>query len=931
LIYRVRGKGALLERNSSVPMPEANAVGVVEQNFTAQVTNVLRLRGRVLDTSGVPLPNAFLRITSPYRQFRANANGEYDAYEVIPEGVTNGLLRLEATNANASAFVGRDLTYQVTQTGVTELAQDLQLQANIIPPVIPIETIKTRRFTLVGRVLSALQSGQGLARTQVRIRAPGSIVGDVCSTETNTDGRYSCGFELSTNQAFSAEVTVSGLGTADPINVDITADELPAPGGSSSKTVPDITAKATILQVSGVVRAQGNVVVGANVSASFAGYGASGQTDASGRYTVRFAISDVIPPAAKLQLEATFTTPAGLSKATSSVDVGTITSGTLNARVQDLEFVTRQLAFTGMLKNVLANGQPVGGADIEILRNGQIICRAFSSTSTISGGLGQYSCNYSVTSPDAFQVTYQVKNRGNLVLQNVTVDPSNAPINGLTPITRDLEVSPTTLRLTGRITKTGGAVVPNANIELSGGITASFQANASGVYSAAFDFPDTQTNVQFALRASENANLITRTLDVSLATNTLTTRTEDLEIVTSNSGTLKWTYTNPIQNDSLEIYDASAVGPDGTQYIMNYQSSLFKYELVALAPDGTKRWAYSDFAESLSDARLEVGSDGVIYVSAVYDALNLYAINPNGTRKYLFQTGDELHSRPIPAADGSVFAVFGTKLHKISSTGSNLWSVSINPSARLETAGIKILASGALAVASSCGYNCGPDKGALALVNASGLVTRVTQFDVGYDRVERVDNDGTMYLYREDVYEGPSAEFTVLNSDGSVRWTREYVNGYLVASDGTIYFDDSSKIVAVDANQNALWSADISGQLLGLTTNGMTIVSSRSSGQTGDTIIGLNSDGTTKWSYQTGASVNYYNETVISDTESTVYMKLEYRNSDFTLNYRILALKSDGKPKWQFGPTDQLGLSSPKLFGNIIYFNSNSKAYAINR
>jgi outer membrane protein assembly factor BamB/protocatechuate 3,4-dioxygenase beta subunit len=1044
LIYRVRGRGTTLERDVNVAMPDANTIGLVEQNFTAKVRNTLHLRGRVLDPAGAVVPNAFLRIVSPYREFVADANGVYDVYEPVPDGITSGSVRLEATDPNVSGFVGRDLSYPAIQPGIIDLTQDLQLQANK-PPVTPIDTSKIKYLTVLGRVVNSLDpdkkgvSGmtvsinaygnikgdfcktatdslgnyacalelttdnpftaqvqvyggrtsslstplnivaddfpapggtsnktvadiqlqairylkvlgrvldafdptKGVVNATVTIRAPGSIKGDVCTTSTNALGNYQCESELITFQPFSAVVEISGTGSAAPVTVNVGTNELPTAGFSRDKTVADIQGQATILQVTGIVRGQGNVIAEANVLVTFGGYSTaySTVTDASGRYTLRFPIkNDYVSSDGKYGVSARYVTPAGTSETSADLNIGTITPGVVNERTQDLEFVTRNLVFTGLVRNAFAGGQPVGeafvdnrffnGANVKILRNGQDICT--SRTSTTSPNIGRYTCNYSVTSPDPFQVTYQVSERGSLLLENVTVDPSIAPVNGQTPIVRDLEVRPSTIRLSGAVTKTGGAVVPNARIEVLGDLQTTFQADAQGRYSVFYDFPDRVTTTNFELRALDGSSIITRTLTVPLTLNTLIERVENFEIVTSNSGTLKWTYTDSNPSGGLDSSRTSVVGSDGTVYTIRYDTVTNRYLLFAVAPDGTQRWTYNEPTEDFYSTRLRVGSDGTIYVaSGNSSAINLYAINPNGTRKYLFQTADPIKSDPLPGANGVVYMIFGSKLYKIGANGSSIWSATINSGDLASsgnysaTGGIKELADGSVVVVTTKGYNFS-GKGSLVVINADGSVRRSTELETGFNRVERVEADGTMYAYRSYLYEGPDSEFAVFNPDGTVRWSRSGSGGdssYAIAANGTTYLKINSDLIALDPAGNQLWINPIGIYQMALLSDGTIIATA------GSEVKAIAIDGTLKWTYTLSAS----SDSLKIGNDSTIYVGTSTAGFPSSTRDRIVALNPDGSSKWQFTDPDASSLSAILEFGNVIYFNSNKKLFAINR
>ena len=48
-----------------------------------------------------------------------------------------------------------------------------------------------------------------------------------------------------------------------------------------------------------------------------------------------------------------------------------------------------------------------------------------------------------------------------------------------------------------------------------------------------------------------------------------------------------------------------------------------------------------------------IGSDGTIYVGS--EDNNLYAINPDGTKKWAFDTGDDVNSSPAIGRDGTIY------------------------------------------------------------------------------------------------------------------------------------------------------------------------------------------------------------------------------------------------------------------------------------
>jgi len=109
-------------------------------------------------------------------------------------------------------------------------------------------------------------------------------------------------------------------------------------------------------------------------------------------------------------------------------------------------------------------------------------------------------------------------------------------------------------------------------------------------------------------------------------------------------GTQKWVF--EVSNQ----YASPAIGSNGTIYC----GDDVKGKLYALNPeDGTQKWAFSLGKAGISHSSPAIGADGTIYVGA-YDH-NFYAINPDGTRKWNFRTGDVVDSSPAIGTDGTIY------------------------------------------------------------------------------------------------------------------------------------------------------------------------------------------------------------------------------------------------------------------------------------
>ena len=137
------------------------------------------------------------------------------------------------------------------------------------------------------------------------------------------------------------------------------------------------------------------------------------------------------------------------------------------------------------------------------------------------------------------------------------------------------------------------------------------------------------------------------------------------------------------------MYSSPAIGADGTIYVGSED-----YKLYAINPDGTEKWRFA--AGRSVHSSPAIGVDGIIYVGA-YDN-NLYAIHSSSlgladspwpmfrkgikhtgnsgrvTEKWSLATGGYVKSSPAIRADGTIFVGSNdNNLYAINPDGTERW------------------------------------------------------------------------------------------------------------------------------------------------------------------------------------------------------------------------------------------------------------------
>lgn len=312
------------------------------------------------------------------------------------------------------------------------------------------------------------------------------------------------------------------------------------------------------------------------------------------------------------------------------------------------------------------------------------------------------------------------------------------------------------------------------------------------------------------------------------------------------------------------IVSSPAVAPDGTIYFGSQDRHLY-----ALAPNGTLKWRF--LTGDWVDSSPAIGADGTVYFGS-WDG-KLYALTPNGTKKWEYSTGvgNYIYSSPAIAADGTIYVGGGdANLHALRPDGSLKWT-----------------------------YPTGDWIDSFPAIGADGTIYFGSW-------------DGLIYALRD------------AGSSAHERW-RHATNGPVIGSPavartGVVYVgSNDGRIYALDgASGVRLWDVYVGGSVESSPAVGPdgTVYVGGGSGQ----LLALNSDGTTRWGFQTvdpiisSPAVRADGIVLVGSSTGVLY-----------------AIRPDGTQKWKLVAGDWVDASPVVANNGSIFVGSyDKKLYALN-
>ncbi len=301
-----------------------------------------------------------------------------------------------------------------------------------------------------------------------------------------------------------------------------------------------------------------------------------------------------------------------------------------------------------------------------------------------------------------------------------------------------------------------------------------------------------------------------------------------------------------------------------------------------------------------------IDTNGLIYFGTMASDDSLYALYPNGTRKWKFNAGDLIWGTPAISDEGIIYFTTWGPFHYFYALnlddGTEEWSIKIEGAT---------VSSPSIAIDGTI-YFGDNDHFIYALDPDGTEKWRYTTGDIVMGS-PAIGQDGTIYIGSCDHY------FYALNPNGTLLWrfsTGNEVKGSAsIALDGTIYVPSfGGYFYALYPNGTMKWKAS---------TGGIVASAGVALAQDGTIYVGTEilrayyPDGTLKWSVDVQGDI--YGTVPAVSADGTIYV---------SAGNCLVAVNPDGTEKWRIVISDEQVRSSPSIGpDNRVYVGSTYSEY----
>jgi outer membrane protein assembly factor BamB len=301
-----------------------------------------------------------------------------------------------------------------------------------------------------------------------------------------------------------------------------------------------------------------------------------------------------------------------------------------------------------------------------------------------------------------------------------------------------------------------------------------------------------------------------------------------------------------VKDETYYMHSSPVIDNDGTIYC----SAL---ELYAVDPNGTVKWTFDTSGYIWSAPAID--ENGVIYFGTMYgDPSCFYAVYPNGTLKWKYSVGDCVQSSPAIGDDGTIYFGSDNKyVYAFYSNGTLKWKY---------LTGHLAMSSPAIGLDDTIYYGVlgpGYDEGFVYAFNPNGTVKWTFNAGTWVHGSAAIGDDGIVYIGSDDSF------YAIYPNNGTMKWHLSIGGGIwstpVIDENGIIYFG------GYDGNFYAIYP-----------------------------------NGTIKWTFPAGGNFWFGASAAIS-TEGTLY----FASGNF------FALYPDGTEKWRFHQGSVFSQSSPAI------------------
>ena len=249
-------------------------------------------------------------------------------------------------------------------------------------------------------------------------------------------------------------------------------------------------------------------------------------------------------------------------------------------------------------------------------------------------------------------------------------------------------------------------------------------------------------------------------------------------------GTFKWSF---LLSTALNL-GSVAVDDDGTIYVGTRNGRLY-----ALNPDGSEKWSYDTGDEFVNVPA--IGNDGTVYLCTRYFH-DLYAFNPDGSVRWTFAAMPGPSGAPAIAKDGRIFVGAGSSLYAFTPDGEVVLDFPTGGMVKDPVIDI----NGNIYFIS---FPVMPEEATLFAVNTFGWYLWSYKFPVNFAGSLAIGNGGRIYVSMDKLY--------AFWPNGDLSWTFPTDNNSYhpsapsIGADGTIYVSGSGWFYAVNPDGTEKW------------------------------------------------------------------------------------------------------------------------------